>query len=464
MPITIFHARRATRALFSDAGCPSCRVMATAPLLARDDPASFDPAALVTADHVHRSVYTDPAIFELEMKRIFGRAWLYLAHDSELPDVGDYVVRHMGTQAVIVTRDRGGNPRAIFNRCAHRGATLCAFASGSAPQGHQCPYHGWTFRADGSVRFVPQPGNYAASIDVADYAIPQARLESYRGFIFGTLDDAAEPLATFLGHMKTTIDDLVDRSPTGQVEVGKYQLRHYYRANWKMTFENLNDTIHPGFAHAASVVSARAVASEVGRDNVVPTVGMMMANGKPIQFFQDLDMVTTPGGHSYIGGHMGADYSPDTADAYTQALIAHHGAARARDVLSVDRHLMLLYPSSFWHARYQTIRIIRPVRHDLTEMIGFTVRLVGAPEETHVNAIEYCTGANSAASPVIADDLEVYERLLLGNGYGGQTWIPMARGVGEERVGGADHARVPATSEGFIRNQFAAWSRYMSAA
>ena len=426
---------------------------------------ALDPRSLVREGEVHRSVYTDPDIFTLEMERVFGRAWLYLAHDSELPEPGDYVVRHMGTQSVILTRGKDGAIETIFNRCTHRGATLCAFDKGSAPHGHQCPYHGWTFNADGTVRFVSHPTNYSGVLDPADYAIRRVRTESYRGFVFGNLaGDDGPALLDFLGHMKSTIDDLVDRSPTGQIEVGKYQLRHYYRANWKMTFENLNDTIHPGFAHSASVVSAKAVVADVGADKVVPTVGMMLANGKPIQFFQDIDMVTTPGGHSYIGGHMGAGYTPDTADEYTRGLIAHHGEEKAREVLSLDRHLMLLYPSSFWHARYQTIRIMRPVRHDLTEMIGFTFRLVGAPEETHVNAIEYCTGANSAASPVIADDLEIYERCLLGNQYGPREWIPMSRGIREDRARDNALTRSPATSEAFIRNQFAAWSDYMGRA
>jgi phenylpropionate dioxygenase-like ring-hydroxylating dioxygenase large terminal subunit len=425
--------------------------------------AAFDPATLLRTDAVHRSVYTDPAIFDLEMARIFGRAWLYLAHDSELAAAGDYVVRHMGTQSVILTRAADGNVHAIFNRCSHRGTTLCAFASGSAPQGHQCPYHGWMFEADGRLRFIPHRQGYDGVLDRGDHAIGAVRIECYRGFWFGNLaGSAAGGLAEFLGHMRTTIDDLVDRSPTGRLQVGRFVLRHHYRANWKLAFENLNDTIHPGFAHAASVVSARAVARDLPRENVVPTLGMMMANGKPIQFFQDLDMVTAPGGHSYIGGHMGADYTPDTGDAYTAALIAHHGAQKARDVLSVDRHLMLLYPSSFWHARYQTIRILRPVRHDLTEMIGYTFRLVGAPEETYGNAVEYCTGANSAASPVIADDLEIYERVRLGNAQGSQEWIPMARGAHENRSSSADRATMPATSEGFIRNQFAAWAAYMA--
>ena len=424
----------------------------------------ISPADLVTPTHVHRSVYTDPAIFALEIERVFGRSWLYLAHDSELPNPGDYVVRHMGTQAVIVTRDGDGGVAAIFNRCSHRGATLCAFDRGHAPHGHVCPYHGWRFAADGALKSVSHKVNYDGVLDPADYAIDRvARIAAYRGFIFGNLSPDGPGLVDFLGHMTTTIDDLVDRSPTGVVECGPHVLRHYYRGNWKMTFENLNDTIHPGFAHAASVTSARAVAQAVGADNIAPTLGMMMANGKPIGFFQDLDMATVPGGHSYIGGHMGANYAPDTADAYTRALIAHHGAAETQRILGTDRHVMLLYPSSTWHARYQTVRIVRPVRHDLTEVIGYTFRLRGAPAATYVNAIEYCTGANSAASPVIADDLELYERLMLGNAQGQREWVPMSRGLHETRETTNELTRTPSTSEAFIRNQYAAWAALMAA-
>lgn len=435
--------------------------MATA-LRIDDEP---HPAALVRPTAVHRSVYTDPAVFRLEMARIFGRAWIYLAHESELAQPGDYLVRHVGTQGVILTRDRDGTVKAIFNRCSHRGATLCAFERGRAPGGHMCPYHGWLFAADGTLKSVSHKVNYEGVLDPADHGIRQVRLEGYRGFLFGNLDPAAAPLTEFLGHMTSSIDDLVDRSPSGEVVCSPYALRHYYRGNWKMTFENLNDTIHPGFAHSASVVSAKHVAEEVGgMDKLVPTLGMMMANGKPISFFQAIDMITAPGGHSYIGGHMGARYTPDTEDAYTAALIARHGVDKAAEVLGTDRHLTLLYPSSTWHARYQTVRIVRPVRHDLTEVIGYTFSFPGAPEETRVNAIEYCNGANSAGSPVISDDLELYERMMVGNGAGETDWVPMSRGLEEvhERTGGYD--RQPSTSEAFIRNQFAAWTRYMGAA
>lgn len=420
---------------------------------------------LVRSDHVHRSVYTDPAIFADEMQLIFGRAWIYLAHDSEVAAAGDYVVRHIGPTALVITRDRDGAVHAVPNRCSHRGATLCAFDRGSAPAGHICPYHGWNFAADGRLKSVPNRVNYEGVAELADHDLQRIRLEAYRGFIFGTMDAAAAPLVEFLGHMTSTIDDLVDRSPSGRVECAPHVLRHHYRANWKLSFENLNDTIHPGFAHSASVVSAKAVQRSLAPETpLAASLGMMLANGKPVQFFQDLDMITAPRGHSYIGGHMGADYTPDTQNAYVQALIAHHGADKARQVLATDRHLTLIYPSSTWHARYQTVRIIRPVRHDLTEVIGYVFKLPGAPPETFRNAIEYCNGANSAASPVIADDLELYERIMDGNAYRERDWIPMSRGLREDREVRNEYTRTPATSEAFIRNQFKAWADYMGAA
>ncbi len=422
-----------------------------------------NPRDLVRADEVHRSIYTDPDVFELEMERLFGRAWLYLAHESEVAKPGDYVTRHMGTQSVLVVRGQDERVRVFSNRCPHRGPTLCADRGGTFEKGIVCPYHGWRFDLTGSLKVVPQPQNYEGVMDYADHGLSEiARVESYRGFVFACRDEGAGPLSGFLGHMRTSIDDLVDRSPTAKVTCSAYTLRHHYRGNWKLSFENLNDTIHPGFAHNASVVSARAMAEQYGgMDKLPPSLGMMLANGKPISFFQESEMVTEEGGHSYIGGHMGADYTGATKGAYFEALAKARGPEEAERILSVNRHLMLLYPSSTWHARYQTVRIVRPVRVDLTEVIGFVFRLEGAPEETFRNAVEYCNGANSAFSPVITDDLEIYERSQLGNTYGEREWVPVKRGINERLTDEAGDDRTPATSENFIRNQYAAWAEAM---
>ncbi len=432
--------------------------------MAEPELAGLDPAALVTDTHVHRRVYTDPAIFRREMEVLFRRAWCFVGHESLIRQPGDFFLAHVGGQALIITRDREGAIRGLYNRCAHRGPKMCLQPKGSVKR-FVCPYHGWAYDLDGRLVAVPHDKGYEAAPldDRQDGLRAVAGIDSYRGFIFVRLAEEPGPdLMTWLGHMKTSIDDLVDRSPTGEVEMLTPPLRHHYRANWKATFENLNDTVHPGFAHAASVVAARHVEDQVGgADHLVPTLGMMRANGKPISFFENSDMITTPYGHSYIGGHMGANYSGSTQDAFFKALASYHGEDKAKSVLAKDRHLMLLYPSSTWHARYQTVRIIEPIAVDRTEVIGYVFRLVGAPDETLRNAIEYCNGSTSAASPVIADDLEIYERAQTGNQTGAAEWIPMTRGAGQVREETNEFTRTPATSEAFIRNQFRAWAELM---
>ncbi|MCL2430229.1 MAG: Rieske 2Fe-2S domain-containing protein, partial [Alphaproteobacteria bacterium] len=79
---------------------------------------------LVEAGRVHRRVYTDPAVFELEMERIFGRTWLYVGHESQIPKPGDYFATELGRQPVIMTRHGDGSIRILSNRCTHRGAKL----------------------------------------------------------------------------------------------------------------------------------------------------------------------------------------------------------------------------------------------------------------------------------------------------------------------------------------------------
>lgn len=417
---------------------------------------------LVRDDHVHRDVYTDPEIFRREMRLLFGRTWILVGHESQLPDPKSWFTARVGDQSIIVARDPAdGRPVAMYNRCAHRGATVCIGRQG---QSHRlvCPYHGWAFDHGGALAAVPYEKGYPEALDRSAYSLRRvARLEGYRGFLFANLSADGPGLMDFLGHMSTCIDDLVDRSPTGEVELVGPPLSHHYRANWKMSFENLNDTLHPGFAHAASVVAARAVESVVGEGNLVPSVGMMKANGKPIGFFEELPMVTTPWGHSYIGGHMGASYTGSTQSAYFQQLAAFHGEDKAKRVLAQDRHLMLLYPSATWHARYQTVRLVLPIAVDRTEVVGFVFRLKGAPEETFRNALEYCNGANSAFSTVISDDLEIYERCQMGNLQGDAEWVPMYRGIHQRAEDPETGRRSPATSEEYVRNQFAAWARLM---
>ena len=134
--------------------------------------ALYDWDYLVQEDRAHRLIYTDPAIFEVEMTQIFGGTWTYLAHESEIPTVNDFITRRLGLRPLIIVRDAEGRIRALYNRCTHRGTTLCRFDKGNS-KSFQCPYHGWNFLNTGRLRGVPWPDGYAGDMRDPKYNLAQ---------------------------------------------------------------------------------------------------------------------------------------------------------------------------------------------------------------------------------------------------------------------------------------------------
>ena len=134
--------------------------------------ALYDWDYLVQEDKAHRLIYTDPAIFEAEMTHIFGGTWTYLAHESEIPQTNDFITRRMGLRPLIIVRDAAGQIRALYNRCTHRGTTLCRWEKGNS-KSFQCPYHGWNFLNNGKLRGVPWPEGYAGDMRDPKYNLAQ---------------------------------------------------------------------------------------------------------------------------------------------------------------------------------------------------------------------------------------------------------------------------------------------------
>src|SRR5207302_5798553 len=213
-------------------------------------------AMLVQPDRVHRSVYADPAIFELEMERIFGRAWLVLGHDSQVRNAGDYFTTRMGREPVVVIRHEDGSVRVLVNRCAHRGSMVCAEGRGNAER-FVCPYHGWSYARAGELKAAPFASGYAPGklAELRLLAVP--RVAVYRGFIFASLAPSGETLEEFLGPARASFDDFVDRAPGGELEVAGGVFKHAYNGNWKLMPENHLDGAHPAWVHASSVAVAR---------------------------------------------------------------------------------------------------------------------------------------------------------------------------------------------------------------
>ena len=206
---------------------------------------------LITDDfRVHRSVFTDPRIFADEMDRIFGGTWVYLLHESEILSPNDFETRAVGRRPVIVTRDEAGTIAALFNRCTHRGTLLCPIESGSAAR-FQCAYHGWTFSNTGKLVGITYPDGYRESFDVAGHDLGRLpRVESYRGFVFGSLNPDVEPVADWLGPARPTFDWLVDRFP--DIRMLKASTLEYH-GNWKLQNDNNGDMYHVPFTHKSTV-------------------------------------------------------------------------------------------------------------------------------------------------------------------------------------------------------------------
>ncbi|MDD4937390.1 MAG: Rieske 2Fe-2S domain-containing protein, partial [Acidiphilium sp.] len=201
---------------------------------------------------IDRAAFTDAEIYEIEVKYFFERNWVFLAHESQVSKPHDFITTRIGRVPVLITRDRSGTLHGLINACAHRGARVCREKAGNK-KNFMCPFHGWTYSPAGDLLDITEEkaGGYAAGFDRADFGLPHiARLENYRGFIFGSLSDDVLPLEAYLAGAKTFIDLLVDQSLQGQLEVLPGATRYRYHGNWKMQVENGLDGYHVGTVHA----------------------------------------------------------------------------------------------------------------------------------------------------------------------------------------------------------------------
>ena len=195
------------------------------------------------------AIFSDPEVYRLEMERIFGRTWLFVAHESEIPAAGDYVTRYMGGQSVIVARDEGGRARVFLNACRHRGMRVCRADLGNSSH-FRCPYHGFTYRNTGELIGVPfHKEIYGDALEKDDLGLIPARAESYAGLVFATWDQGGKSLADHLGPMRWYLDMLTGRA---EMEVVGPPHRHELASNWKLPAENAaTDAYHTFSTHAS---------------------------------------------------------------------------------------------------------------------------------------------------------------------------------------------------------------------
>jgi len=423
---------------------------------------------LVQPHQVHRDVYIDPDVFRLEMKHLFANAWVFVGHDSQTPNKGDYYTTQIGDQPVIQVRHTNGEICVLYNRCPHKGTKIAIDRTGNTGKFFRCPYHAWSFKTDGCLLAIPLKKGYEGTgLDKTENGQGMkavGAVRNYRGFIFARLADEGISFKDYFGASLSSLDNMVDRSPAGRLEVAGPPLRYMHQCNWKMLVENQTDTCHPMVAHESSAGTAVKIFEDMDwpEDKPKPMAMEIIAPFmSPYEFFENMGIRTWPNGHGHTGVHhsIHSDYS--AIPGYFDQMVEAYGEEKAKEILGENRHNTVYFPNIMIKGPIQQLRNFIPLGPDKTLVESYIYRLVDAPDQLLARTAMYNRLINAPTSMVGHDDLEMYERAQEGLAADSMEWVNVQRLYEEGED--FDHEAVEnGTTERQMRNQFNAWVKFMS--
>ncbi|MDR7330088.1 benzoate 1,2-dioxygenase large subunit [Corynebacterium guangdongense] len=390
---------------------------------------------------VNREVFTDQELFDLEMKYIFEGNWIFLAHESQIPNVGDYFTTNIGRQPVMITRSKDGNLNCLINSCSHRGAMLCRKKTDNRTT-LTCPFHGWTFSNDGSLLKAKDEANGAYPENFNTNGSHNLRrvpkFESYRGFLFGSLNADVEPLEDFLGDTRVVIDMLIDQSPEG-LEVLRGASTYTYDGNWKLQAENGADGYHVSSVHwnYAATTSRRGTGESANETKAMDAGSWGEQEGGYFSY---------PNGHLLLWQEWG---NPEDRPVYDRLdeLKELHGEERANFMVGVSRNLCL-YPNVYIMDQFSTqIRRLEPVSVDKTEVTIYCIAPKGESAENRAARIRQYEDFFNATGMATPDDLEEFRSCQKTYQASAFPWNDMTRGLGHQINGVSERAKALGMNE-----------------
>lgn len=388
--------------------------------------ARVDYSELVHDDRVSGRLYYDPAVFEEELEKIWYRDWIYVAHESEIPQPGDYVTRQIGLQPVIVSRDEDRGVHLLLNRCMHRGNTVCQSERGNA-HAFRCAYHGWTYNNRGALVGVPYAGGYDGSFCRDEYALARVpRVAAYRGLVFASMSPSGPSLEERLGNAARLIDQFVDLSPEGEVVLRSGVLKHSYKGNWKMALENSVDGYHPNILHHAAmtlITKGRKVDMESVFGERTDAQARDLGGGSA-----QLDLTTVNREHG--GRTVPHGWSPEAWRQYLEGMERRYGAERAHEIIADGGPHFCIFPNIIFILNQ--FRVIQPVSPNETIIYYYPTMLKGAPVEMNQRRLAETYLIHGPAGRVAPDDFEAYERNQVGFQARVNEWLVLRRGLHRE--------------------------------
>ncbi|SDI73241.1 benzoate 1,2-dioxygenase, alpha subunit [Pseudomonas delhiensis] len=380
-----------------------------------------------------REMFTDPRLFELEMKHIFEGNWVYLAHESQIPEKNDFLTTLIGRQSIFIARNKEGQLNAFLNACSHKGAMLCRHKSGNRSS-YTCPFHGWTFNNSGKLLKVKDPAEagYPSSFNCegSHDLTKVARFESYRGFLFGSLNPDVRPLVEHLGESAKIIDMIVDQSPEG-LEVLRGSSTYIYEGNWKLTAENGADGYHVSSVHwNYAATQNQRKQREAGEEVKTMSAGGWAKHGGGFYSFEH--------GHMLLWTRWA---NPEDRPAYErrEQLAADFGQARADWMIQNSRNLCL-YPNVYLMDQFSSqIRIARPIDVNRTEITIYCIAPRGESMEARAQRIRQYEDFFNVSGMATPDDLEEFRSCQQAYQGSAEGWNDMSRGAAHW-IQGADEA------------------------
>jgi glycine betaine catabolism A len=328
------------------------------------------------------SWYFEPQHYELELRQIWHRNWIYACRSSELPSARSFRTLDIGRQSVLIVRGEDGVARAFHNTCRHRGAALCRTAQGRLPAaGIVCPYHAWRYSVRGELLHTSsiQPGDGFETADFSLYALP---LTEWAGFVFVALSADPPPFAAAFDLPLARLDDW----QLGTLAVG-HTLRKTIQCNWKVFWENYNECLHCPSVHPRLA-------------QLVPIFGRALLERRDDPRWQDHAQDEDP----KYGGGLRSGAESWTMDGKPVGVPFPHLSAE-------DRKLGHLYltavPSVFIVAHADYVRVVRllPLGPETTEM---SIEFLFLPE-TLSDPGRDITAAVQFTDIVMSEDADVCE-------------------------------------------------------
>ncbi|MFM9695013.1 aromatic ring-hydroxylating oxygenase subunit alpha [Streptomyces europaeiscabiei] len=194
-------------------------------------------------------IFNDPGIYELEKENLFSKVWNFLAHESEIPEPGDYVVRSIADNSILVARDESGQIHAHLNMCRHRGNQMCKSEIGNSSH-FRCSYHGWVYKNSGELVAVPYHKQaYGTQLRKTDWGLVPVKIDTYEGLIFGSLNNEIESLDEYLGGFQFYLDYYLKAGLEGVEVYGPPDIWES-KCDWKLWAENgSGDGYHTPVTH-----------------------------------------------------------------------------------------------------------------------------------------------------------------------------------------------------------------------